>query len=120
MRIALSHVNTYLIKGLYRFGASTNVEHNGLDVILATLPTGESVAIHLVERDIDVMEIHNVLARNSNANIHTLFVLWCPMLLPDHGVMYRPYDWMRALLTTYDDKIYAFESEGDNTFVFPV
>src|SRR6266481_2742270 len=96
MRIALSHVNAYLINGLYHSGAISTIQHNGLDIIHAMLPTGELVAIHLVERDIDVNEIHNVLTRNTSANIYTLFILWCPMLLPDHGVMYRPYDWMRA------------------------
>ena len=120
MRIALSHVNAYLINGLYRSGAIADIQHNGLDIVLALLPTGEKVAIHLVERDIDIGEIHSVLTRNTTENIYTLFILWCPMLLPDHGMMYRPYDWMRTLLAVYGDRIYGFESEGANTFVFPV
>src|SRR5258706_6115765 len=120
MRIALSHFNAYLINSLYRSGATANIQHNGLDVILATVPTGETVALHLVERDIDVMEIKNILTRNSAANIHTLFILWCAMLLPDHETMYRPYDWMRALLAIYQDRIYGYEVEGSNMFLFPV
>lgn len=120
MRIALSHVNTYLINGLYRSGAIAEVLHNGLDIILAALPTGESVAVHLVERDIDEMEVWNVLKRNTAANRHTLFILWAAMLLPDDGTVYRPNDWMRALLTVYEAKIYGYEVEGADTFVFPV
>jgi hypothetical protein len=120
MRLALNFANAHLIYHLELSGGVSLIKHNGLDVIVATLPTGEDVAIHLVERDIDVGLIKDTLAYNAQRQQATLFVLWVPMLLPDHGMRYRPYDWMHALLALYDDRIYGFEVYNNRLYVFPV
>jgi hypothetical protein len=120
MRINLTHVNAHLVTELFRAGSIVDIQHNSGDLVLADLPTGEEVMIHLVERDIDVGLIRDTLAEDNKANRHTLFILWCDMLLPDDGQMYLPYDWMSALLTVYGDKIYAFDTNGKHAFIFPV
>jgi hypothetical protein len=120
MRINLTHVNAHLVNELFRAGSIVDIQHNSGDLLLADMPTGEAVMIHLVERDIDVGLIKDTLAEDSKANRHTLFILWCDMLLPDDGQMYLPYDWMSALLTIYGDKIYAFDTNGPHAFIFPV
>jgi hypothetical protein len=41
--------------------------------------------------------------------------------LPRHGTRYRPNDWMEALLTLHNRKIYAFDAYfGEEFYIFPV
>jgi hypothetical protein len=120
MRINLNIANSYLTYELERSGAMGRLRHDGGDLVLIELPTGEAVAIHLVERDIDLTEVKNVLTRNTKAEIYTLFMLWCDMLLPEDGQRYLPYDWMAALLTAYGDRIYAYDLYEEQVSFFPV
>lgn len=120
MRINLNYVNAYLVKALIDADVILDVKANGLDVIHLELATGEVVAIHLIERDIDLGLIKDILAENAGHKYSTLFILWSAMLLPEHGELYRPYDWMSALLALYGDKIYAYEVYGKQIYIFPV
>jgi DnaJ domain len=120
MRYMMYVANAHLINELRAAGAILDVVHNGYDVVMARVPSGQQVAFHFIERDIDVRLIHTILAENEAKGIYTLFLLWCAMLLPDHGSLYPPYDWMQALLTLYHDRIYAFEAEGQQAWIFPV
>lgn len=120
MRINLNYVNAYLVTELLNADAKIDVTANGVDIIRVRLASGETVSIHLVERDIDVGLIKSILDQNAKAKVATLFILWCAMLLPEDGDLYRPYDWMLALLTLYNDKIYAYEGYGSNISIFPV
>jgi hypothetical protein len=120
MRINLNIANSFLVYELEASGAMARLRHDGGDLMLIELPSGESVEIHLVERDIDLNEVTNVLTRNTKADICTLFILWCDMLLPEDGQRYRPYDWMSALLTAYGDRIYAYDLYEERVSYFPV
>ncbi len=120
MRININWVNQHLINELYAAPVVKGVLHDGFDVVLIDLISGEQVAIHLIERDIDVGYIQSVLEDNAANGRFTLFFLWSAMLLPEHGERYLPYDWMTALLDIYGDKIYAFENYGQNAWLFPV
>jgi hypothetical protein len=120
MRLNLNIVNAYLVKQLIDAEAIVDVRANGFDVIHVDLASGETVAIHIIERDIDVRLIKDILATNAKSGFATLFILWCAMLLPEHGEYYLPYDWMSALLTVHNDKIYAYDSMGSQMYIFPV
>lgn len=120
MRLNLYVANAHLVYELELAQAVAKVTHNGYDIVLVELPTGEKVAIHLVERDIDVAYIKQILEANAHKDMYTLFMLWAAMLLPEHGELYLPYDWMSALLALYDDRIYAFEAEGSAAWLFPI
>src|SRR5579862_2617051 len=120
MRINLSQVNAHLINELQASGAIAGIRHDGGDVIFVDLPAGEMVAIHLVEREISVKDIADTFKYNTDLNAFTLFILSAPMLLPDDGMLYRPYDWMTALLDIYGDKIYGFETIHNRVYIFPV
>jgi hypothetical protein len=120
MRIYLSIVNSHLIHELQKSDAIARIRHDGGDLVVVELPSGDVVSIHLIERDIDVTLIKDILDRNSAANVYTLFVLWCDMLLPPDGAAYLPYDWMSSLLAIYGDKIYAFELASEEVIFFPV
>jgi hypothetical protein len=120
MRILLNIVSRDLVNLLLESDAIVRILHDGGDLVLVELYSGERVAIHLIERDIDVSLVKTVLEMNSQQNIYTLFILWGDMLLPQDGLRYKPYDWMSALLNVYGDKIYAYELEGDSAIFFPV
>lgn len=120
MRLNLNLVNAHLIYQLELSGGIARVKQNGFDVIVAETPQQELIALHLIERDIDVGLIKNTLIYNAAHNQATLFILWSAMLLPEHGERYRPYDWMHALLALYDDRIYAYEVYDQHLYVFPV
>jgi hypothetical protein len=120
MRININWVNQHLIEELYSAPIVNSVLHDGFDVVLIDLVSGEQIAIHLIERDIDVAYIQNVLETNAANGRYTLFFLWSAMLLPEHGERYLPYDWMTTLLDIYGDRIYAFENYGQNAWLFPV
>lgn len=118
MNINTNYVNAHLVYSLEYAGL--RIEHNSFDIVTARLPGGEGVAIHLIERDIDVGYIREILAYNGARDMGTLLLLWCPMLLPENGELYPPYDWMSALLDLYGDRIYAYENEGPTAWLFPV
>ncbi|HRE49612.1 MAG TPA: DnaJ domain-containing protein [Aggregatilineales bacterium] len=120
MRFTLYAANAHLINELNDAGSIRDILHNGYDVVHASLPGGERVAFHFIERDIDVALIAATLRENAAKETYTLFILWGAMLLPEHGEHYPPYDWMLALLTLYDDKIYGFEAEGERAWIYPV
>jgi hypothetical protein len=120
MRININWVNQHLIEELYSAPIVASVLHDGFDIVLVELTSGEQIAIHLIERDIDIAYIQAVLEQNAANGRFTLFFLWSAMLLPEHGERYLPYDWMMTLLELYGDKIYAFENYGQNAWLFPV
>lgn len=111
-------VNAYILAELEK--SPVAILHNGFDIILTELPSGEQIAIHLMERDIDVDYLSQIMKENAAQGKYTLFMLWAAMLLPEHGERYLPYDWMRVLLDLYGAQIYAFENYGQTVWLFPI
>jgi hypothetical protein len=120
MRINLSHVNSFLIREMIITGAIAQIVHDGGDIVYVDLPTGQLVAIHLIEREIDLPEIKRVLDYNAARQAHTLFILDAAMLLPDNNMLYRPYDWMLVLIELYNGLIYGYEVIHNRAYVFPI
>jgi len=121
MRFDVHKVRTYLING---FNEATDtvasIRHDGTDVVILELYTGESVVIHLVERLMPVNELRDTLNENTEAGLHTLFILWSDLLLPQEDQYHLPEDWMEVLMTLYQGKIYGYDSYGPYASVFPV
>ncbi|MBZ0299365.1 MAG: J domain-containing protein [Anaerolineae bacterium] len=121
MRFDVHKVRTYLVNALNEAADTVaEVRHDGTDLILVDLTTGESVIIYLIDRLMPVQEIKTTLTENTAKNLHTLFVLWSDMLLPQENRLHLPEDWMDALLTLYNGKIYGYDSYGPYASVFPV
>ena len=118
VNINTNYVNAHLVYQLEVAGAI--IEHNSFDIVVARLENGQRIALHLVERDIDVDYIREMLIYNAARGMSTLLLLWCAMLLPEEGALYPPYDWMSALSELYGGKIYAYENEGPAAWLFPV
>ncbi len=100
--------------------AGISIQEDGGDIIQAKLPSGEAISIHLIESPIPLYEIKNTLAYNEANGMHTLFLLWCDMLLPPEDHVVVPHDWEWALMALYGDNIYAYEVFGQEIFIFPV
>lgn len=121
MRFDVHKVRTYLVNELNEATRTVaDVRHDGTDIILVDLMTGESIMIYLIERLLPVNELKEILNDNTAKNLHTLFVLWADMLLPQENQHYLPEEWMEALLTLYNGKIYGYDSYGPYASVFPV
>jgi hypothetical protein len=121
MRFDVHKVRTYLVNELNEATSTVaDVRHDGTDIVLIDLVSGESVMIYLIERLLPVNEIKDTLNENTAKNLHTLFVLWADMLLPQENTKYLPEEWMEALLTLYNGKIYGYDSYGPYASVFPV
>jgi hypothetical protein len=110
----------FLIEQLNYYGMIGRMKHDGGDIILFEAPDRQTISIHLIESSIPLYEIRSTLQYNEQQGIHTLFILWCDMLLPYEGQRCVPDDWMEALYTLYSGCIYAYETIGNETFVFPV
>jgi hypothetical protein len=100
-----------------RFG---KMLHNGVDIVLFTLDTGERVSAHFIDSALPLYEIRHTLNDNASKGIATLFLLWTDMMLPAHGQRYRVDDWMEALYTLYGEAIYAYDARENNIYLYPV
>lgn len=118
MRINLNTINLHLTTALELQGVA--IEHNDLDVIIARLWDDQLVALHLIERDIDLTVIETALEYDRDHGWATLFMLWSPMLLPEDGQQFRLYDWMHALIALHGGLIYGFEMRSDRAYFYPV
>jgi hypothetical protein len=84
------------------------------------LPSGEQVSIHLIESIVPLYELKATLDYNRANGCATLFILWAEMLLPPEGHLVEIQDWEVPLLGLWEDKIYAYETFGQEVFIFPV
>ena len=110
--------SAYLVWQLQHSGAI--IQEDGGDIIQVRLPAGVTIRIHLIESPIPVYEIRNTLAYNNASGIHTLFLLWCDLLLPLEGDLVEVQDWEMALNALYSERIYAYDVFGGEIFIFPV
>lgn len=119
VRFDTYNASAHLVRQIESSHVAT-VEHDGGDNLLIRLHTGEKISVYLIETIIPAYEIRMTLSENSQAGIHTLFILWGAMFLPENGEIFEPDDWMIALLSLYDKKIYAFDVYGKDIRIFPV
>jgi hypothetical protein len=109
----------FLIEALDKAGLIRRMIHDGGDIVLFQLTSGERVSVHLIESALPVYEIRNTLSYNAAQDSYTLFVLWASMMVPRHGQRYGGEDWMEALYTLYDDRIFAYDLIDGDVFIFP-
>lgn len=120
MRFETHRVSEYMVEMLKRARSVREVTVDGGDIVEFMLASGETARLYLIESPITLYEIKSILEPNTAEGVHTLFLLWCDMLLPGHGYRYRPEDWMAALLSLYGDRIYAYDFNGPDIYIFPV
>lgn len=119
VRFDTYNASAHLVRQLEQSG-KFEVVHDGGDNLLVELLSGEQISIYLIETVMPPYEIRQTLEDNNKAGIHTLFVLWGEMFLPENGTTFVPDEWLTLLSTLYGDKIYAFGVYGKDIRIFPV
>jgi hypothetical protein len=120
MRTITYTVGAYLVGELQRTGVAARFHHDGGDIILFELHTGQMVSIHLIESSIELYEIRQILEGNTANDIYTLFILWGDRLLPGDGQTYLADDWLAGFYSLNGDQVYAYDIYGDEIYIFPV
>lgn len=118
VRFATYRASAYLVWQLQHGGAQ--ILDDGGDIMLVRLASGEQVSIHLIESIVPLYELKATLDYNRANGASTLFILWAEMLLPPEGHLVEVQDWEVPLLGLWEDKIYAYETFGQEVFIFPV
>src|SRR3954469_19217634 len=121
MRFDTHRISSQLVNELQKGRPHLEVAYDGGDLIRVSLESNEIVHIYFIENPITVYEIKGIVAANTGVGIYSLFILWRDLLLPAHGTLYRPDDWMAALLALHGNKIYAFDAYmGEENYIFPI
>ncbi len=120
MRFDVHKIRVHLVNELMETPQVKEVWHDGSDVVILDFKTGESVAIHLVERYISINEIEYLFAENARQGYYTILILWADMFMPSDGQVYQADDWMLALLELYGGKIYGYDAWRHAPHIFEV
>lgn len=120
MRYYTYGVGAALVIELEVAGAVEKIIHDGRDIIHLQLVTGHSLMIHLIDSSIPLYEIRNILTDNTRQGYHTLFMLWCDMLIPNEGAKVELEDWHQGLLAAFGGKIYTYRIYMQELLMFPV
>lgn len=110
----------WLVLGLSRNAGVVDIWHDGSDLVVARLASSERVQIMLVDSVISLHEIQTIIAGQQAKGFYTLMMFWADLLLPADGERFAPQDWMAALLALYGDKIYGYEADSQQAYLFPV
>ena len=119
VRSETHYTREYIIETLMNDPDIIKVWDDGSDLVVVTLSSGQRVMFYLVELYMSLHEIQKTLADNAEKGMHTLFMFWADMLLPNDGEYFMPQDWMMALLALYDEKIYGYDVSANDVYIFP-
>lgn len=119
MRLDSNYVRLHIVEQLSKSKFAT-IRYDDFDVIVVDLPNQQSAAICLMERPMPLHEIITIYEQHAKDNTHTVFILKGEMLLPDHGDIFEPPEWLLALHTLHNQKVYAYHTLGEEVAIFPV
>jgi hypothetical protein len=119
MRFDTMNAASYLVWRLQHAGIVRDMRDDG-DLIYLELKSRDRLMIYLIEREMTLTDVQHHLKTNTKRGLHTLFLFWIDMLLPRDGTLYFPDDWMQAVLSLHNDKIYGFEVAGREAYFVPV
>lgn len=120
MRFDTIKISAYLVYLIQAQRPQMEVIDDGGDIVHIRLASDDEVMVYFIESEISDYELLNIINANSAKQIHSLFILWCDLLLPRDGMYYIPDEWMAVLLALHSDKIYAFDAYGADVFIFPI
>jgi hypothetical protein len=119
MRFETLYASQYLVRRLQYAHAVTHVRDEG-DIIMLRLKQGVEVMILMVERGINLSDVQYHYRTNAKRGIYTLMLLWVDMFIASDGTTIHMPDWMAALDSLHEGKLYGFESQGRDAYFFPV
>lgn len=114
------HSGAYLMRALRHTGALSRVLHDGGDIILIEFATGQQVSVQMIQSGIPLYEIRKIVADNHASGIYSLFMLWCSMMVPNDGKLYKMDDWMEGFLALNGDRVYAYDIFDGEVYLFDV
>lgn len=120
MRPETYYAGEVLLNRIRQTGTLQRVLHDGGDIILWQHADGQRVSVHLIESGIPLYEIKKTLHDNTQNGIYTLFMLWAPMMIPDHDKLYRLDDWMEAFLALGGGRVYGYDIIEAQVYLFSV
>lgn len=109
-----------LLDRLKQSGVLKRVLHDGGDIILFELHTGERVSAQLIESGIPLYEIKKIVEANTAEGVYSLFMLWAAMMVPDHGKAFKMTDWMEGFVALNGDRVYAYDTLDREVYLFSV
>jgi hypothetical protein len=119
MRLDSNYVRLHIVEEL-ESTPFAEVRYDDFDIIVVDLPDGKAAAICLMEREMPVHELLGIYRTNQRDGLHTVFILWCEMNLPNHLDIFEPSPTLKALHALHHQKIYAYKTVGDEVYIFPV
>jgi hypothetical protein len=114
------YAGDFLIKQLGRSGVIRKMLHDGGDIILFESSSRQKVSVHLIQSSIEVYEIRSTLESNTARGIHTMFLLWNAMMVPNHGRHYKMDDWMEVFIELSGGRVYAYDQFDSEVYIFSV
>lgn len=119
MRFDTINAANYFVWQLQNTGKVRDIQDDG-DLIYIELATRDKLLVYLVERPMPLSDVQHHIQTNSQKDLHTLFIFWIDMLLPGDGTLYDIEDWMQAVMSLHNDKIYGFEVAGQEAYFLPI
>jgi hypothetical protein len=119
MRLDSNYVRLHIVHSMEAL-PHTAVRYDDFDVTVVDMADGASVAICLMERPTPLHEIMDVYREHNRNRTHVVYVLWQEMLLPNHGDIFEPPDWLKSLYTLHHNQVYAFKNLAHEVDIFPL
>jgi hypothetical protein len=120
MRHETYYAGEQLLNLMWRAGLIQRVHHDGGDIVLLELQSGQMLSIHLIESGIPLYEIRKIVLNNDAQGIYTLFMLWAMMMIPNDGKRYRMDDWMQGFEALNGGCVYGYDIIDQEVYLFPV
>jgi hypothetical protein len=120
MRLDTHSARVYLVQQLEQTPGVQAIRYEDEDCIFVELKNQQSVLVHLFDREIPLTELRALYNANYEMNAHTLPMFLCHWVVPENGARFTPPDWFYAVHTLMGGKIYAYECDGIDTFIYPV
>ena len=118
MRFDTHRARAYVVTKLMHTPGIHDIYDDGTDIVVFCTRDNVKVMVHFFERLMSLVELRQLFEENSASGMHTLPLFWADMLLPGHGQLYEPDEWMMAMLNLQNSWIYGYEVFGEQVFLF--
>ncbi len=120
MRLDTHTARLFVVNQMEQARIVKNIRFEDEDCVFVDLKNGQSVVVHLYGRHLPMPELFDIFAVDSKMKAHTLPLLLCHWIIPENGHEYEPPAWIDALHTLFGNRIYTYDVDGPDTFIYPV
>lgn len=119
MRLESHYARLYIVQELIKTPFA-KIRYEDFDRVVIDLPGGKAAAICIIEREPPLNEILETFREYDALHVHTVFMVMGDMLVPNAGEIFDPPEWLVALHTLQNHKIYAFYSSGNEIYLHEI